>query len=83
MRCQTDRCGTRQFVIFERALPIVVRMTTVIPVASGKGGVGKTVFSANPGVALAQRGKTVILADLDLGAPTFTPVLASATATPA
>ncbi|WP_455382583.1 nucleotide-binding protein [Salinispira pacifica] len=42
-------------------------MTTVIPVASGKGGVGKTVFSANLGVALARRGKTVILADLDLG----------------
>ncbi|HUX49315.1 MAG TPA: P-loop NTPase [Spirochaetia bacterium] len=43
-------------------------MAYVIPVASGKGGVGKTIFSANLGVALARFGKTVILADLDLGA---------------
>jgi flagellar biosynthesis protein FlhG len=42
-------------------------MTTIIPVASGKGGVGKTVFTANIGVALARAGKTVILVDLDLG----------------
>ena len=42
-------------------------MTTIIPVASGKGGVGKTVFTANLGVSLARQGKTVILADLDLG----------------
>ncbi len=42
-------------------------MTTIIPVASGKGGVGKTVFTANIGVSLARAGKTVILADLDLG----------------
>lgn len=42
-------------------------MTTIIPVASGKGGVGKTIFVANLGVSLAQKGKTVILIDLDLG----------------
>lgn len=42
-------------------------MTTIIPVASGKGGVGKTVFTANIGVSLARAGKTVILVDLDLG----------------
>ncbi|MFW5995116.1 MAG: P-loop NTPase [Spirochaetia bacterium] len=42
-------------------------MHTVIPVASGKGGVGKSLFSANLGVALAQAGKTVLLVDLDLG----------------
>ena len=42
-------------------------MTAVIPMASGKGGVGKTVLSANLGVALARRGRTVILVDLDLG----------------
>jgi flagellar biosynthesis protein FlhG len=42
-------------------------MTTIIPVASGKGGVGKTVFTANVGVSLARAGKTVILVDLDLG----------------
>lgn len=42
-------------------------MGVLIPVASGKGGVGKTVFTANLGAALASYGKTVILVDLDLG----------------
>jgi flagellar biosynthesis protein FlhG len=40
----------------------------VIPIASGKGGVGKSLVSANLGVAFAQAGKRVVLADLDLGA---------------
>jgi flagellar biosynthesis protein FlhG len=40
----------------------------VIPVASGKGGVGKSLISANLGVAFAQAGQRVVLADLDLGA---------------
>ncbi|MEL3907474.1 MAG: P-loop NTPase [Treponemataceae bacterium] len=40
----------------------------IIPIASGKGGVGKSLFAANLAVALSQAGKTVILADLDLGA---------------
>lgn len=39
----------------------------VIPIGSGKGGVGKSLLSANLSVALAQRGKTVTLIDLDLG----------------
>lgn len=39
----------------------------IIPVASGKGGVGKSLFSANLAIALGQAGKKVILADLDLG----------------
>lgn len=39
----------------------------MIPVGSGKGGVGKTVFSANLGAVLAGKGKTVVLVDLDLG----------------
>ncbi len=42
-------------------------MTTILPVASGKGGVGKTVFVANLGITLANKGKTVLLIDLDLG----------------
>jgi flagellar biosynthesis protein FlhG len=42
-------------------------MTLVYPVASGKGGVGKTVFTANLGVSLALRRKTVVVVDLDLG----------------
>ncbi|MDR2134226.1 MAG: P-loop NTPase [Treponema sp.] len=40
----------------------------VIPVASGKGGVGKSLVAANLGVAFAQAGQRVVLADLDLGA---------------
>jgi flagellar biosynthesis protein FlhG len=40
----------------------------IIPVASGKGGVGKSLLTANLGVAFAQKGKNVVLADLDLGA---------------
>ncbi len=50
-------------------------MNYVLPVASGKGGVGKTVFSANMGLALAALGKTVILVDLDLGASNLHTVL--------
>jgi flagellar biosynthesis protein FlhG len=40
----------------------------IIPVASGKGGVGKSLMSANLAVAFAQAGQRVVLADLDLGA---------------
>jgi flagellar biosynthesis protein FlhG len=39
----------------------------IVPIASGKGGVGKSLFTANLGIALAQAGKRVILIDLDLG----------------
>src|SRR6056297_3154376 len=42
-------------------------MKTILPIASGKGGVGKTMCIANLGIALAQAGKTCILVDLDLG----------------
>jgi len=40
----------------------------IIPIASGKGGVGKSLVSANLSVAFAQSGQRVVLADLDLGA---------------
>lgn len=40
----------------------------IIPIASGKGGVGKSLLSANLAVALGKAGKKVVLADLDLGA---------------
>jgi flagellar biosynthesis protein FlhG len=36
-------------------------------VASGKGGVGKSIISSNLGLALARLGKRVVLVDLDLG----------------
>lgn len=42
-------------------------MVKIIPVASGKGGVGKSLITANLGLALARKGKTVVLVDLDLG----------------
>ncbi|MDR0447541.1 MAG: P-loop NTPase [Treponema sp.] len=40
----------------------------IIPIASGKGGVGKSLVAANLAVALAQAGQRVVLTDLDLGA---------------
>lgn len=43
------------------------RPVRVVAVASGKGGVGKTSVSVNLGAALAQRGRSVMLLDADLG----------------
>ncbi|MDR1893414.1 MAG: P-loop NTPase [Spirochaetales bacterium] len=40
----------------------------ILPIASGKGGVGKSLLAANLSLALGEAGKQVILADLDLGA---------------
>jgi flagellar biosynthesis protein FlhG len=40
---------------------------TLVSVASGKGGVGKSVVSASLALALAKGGRQVILADLDIG----------------
>lgn len=42
-------------------------MPVLIPLASGKGGVGKTVISVNLAYQIARRGKTVVLADMDWG----------------
>jgi flagellar biosynthesis protein FlhG len=47
----------------------------VIPIASGKGGVGKTVLAANMALALAINGKSVVLVDLDLGGSNLHTVL--------
>jgi flagellar biosynthesis protein FlhG len=40
----------------------------IIPVAGGKGGVGKSILTANLGLYLGRLGKRVILVDLDMGA---------------
>lgn len=40
----------------------------IIPIASGKGGVGKSLLAANLAIALGEMGKKVVLVDLDLGA---------------
>ena len=45
---------------------VAARPTKVIAVTSGKGGVGKTNVSVNLSVALAQRGRDVMLMDADL-----------------
>ena len=42
-------------------------MGKVILIASGKGGVGKTMFTANAGAILAQRGKKILLIDMNTG----------------
>ena len=42
-------------------------MAHIISIASGKGGVGKSVVAANLALVLARNGKQVVLADLDIG----------------
>lgn len=39
----------------------------VVAIASGKGGVGKTVVATNLAIALSQRGRRIVLVDADLG----------------
>ncbi len=42
-------------------------MATILSVASGKGGVGKSMVASNLGLLLSRKGKKVILVDLDIG----------------
>jgi flagellar biosynthesis protein FlhG len=43
------------------------RARKVISIGGGKGGIGKSLISANLGIELARRGKRVVLVDVDLG----------------
>lgn len=43
------------------------KLAKVIPIAGGKGGVGKSLFTANLGRALSARGERCVAIDLDLG----------------
>jgi flagellar biosynthesis protein FlhG len=47
----------------------------VIAVGGGKGGIGKSTFSANLGVSMAARGKRVVVIDADLGAANLHTIL--------
>lgn len=40
---------------------------TVIPIAAGKGGVGKSLITANLGIAIAAMGRRTVMVDMDLG----------------
>ena len=42
-------------------------MPKIVPIASGKGGVGKTFLTANLAIALAEAGHRTIAVDMDLG----------------
>lgn len=46
---------------------IMKQKRTIIPIASGKGGVGKSLVTANLAIALAQMGHDTLSVDLDLG----------------
>lgn len=55
-------------MIRHRALPSLTRgRVPFVLVSGGKGGVGKSLITANLGVELARRGLRVLLVDLDLG----------------
>jgi len=45
----------------------MTRKVKIIPVAGGKGGTGKSIITANLGIALSQSDYRVIVVDLDLG----------------
>lgn len=49
------------------AAPSPRRSRRVISIGGGKGGIGKSLISANLGIELARRGKRVVLVDADLG----------------
>jgi flagellar biosynthesis protein FlhG len=51
----------------ERNPTILPEPCTIIPIAGGKGGVGKSLITANLAIALAEMGHSTVVVDLDLG----------------
>ncbi len=45
----------------------MLEKATIIPIASGKGGVGKSMLTANLAISLANKGYSTVAVDLDLG----------------
>lgn len=59
----------------QRVHEALSRVARIVPVASGKGGVGKSAVAVNLAVALAQRGERVGLLDADLQGPSVAQML--------
>ncbi|MBW2609515.1 MAG: P-loop NTPase [Deltaproteobacteria bacterium] len=60
---------------FRSVLDNMRNVGNIIPVMSGKGGVGKSIISANLAVALAKKGYSVAIIDSDLHGPSITSIL--------
>lgn len=45
----------------------MTKQATIIPIAGGKGGIGKSIVAANLAISLARMGRDVVAVDLDLG----------------
>ncbi len=61
---QAPPAGQPQQAVVRQAQP---RSSRILVITSGKGGVGKTNLTVNLALALAQRGRRVILFDADMG----------------
>jgi flagellar biosynthesis protein FlhG len=59
--------------------PLGARTRRIVSVGGGKGGIGKSLISANLGIELARRGRRVVLVDADLGGANLHTCLGMAT----